>query len=351
LRTRLAASRAACADAPLLALDAANRDALRAVATSTRVLVNAVGPYTAHGDPVVAACAQAGTDYVDLAGEAEFVDRSYVSHHALATRTGARLVHSCGFDSLPFDLGVLFTVLALPAGVPIRVSALAELHLGGARTAARSFSTGSMRSALVSLSRPHARRRANAARRALEAMPPGRSVTLPARRPRRSSEPRGWALPAPRFDAHVVRRSAAALERYGPEFSYEQYVLARRPATAAAAICLAGALYGAARFAPARELILARLPANGGPSASERAQRSFAITFVGEGGGQRVRSRVCGGDPGYEESAKMLAESALCLAHDELAPRSGSLTPAVAMGEPLIARLQRRGLRFATNSA
>ena len=84
-----------------------------------RVVITTVGPYLSYGEPLVAACAEAGTDYVDLTGEPEFVDRMYVAHHATAERTGARLVHACGFDSIPHDLGAYFTVQQLPDDVPI----------------------------------------------------------------------------------------------------------------------------------------------------------------------------------------------------------------------------------------
>lgn len=97
-------------DVPILEADVDDQASLRRVAEASRVVVSTVGPYVRYGEPVVAACAEAGTDYADLTGEPEFVDRVYVRHHATAQRTGARLVHACGFDSVPHDLGTLFTV-------------------------------------------------------------------------------------------------------------------------------------------------------------------------------------------------------------------------------------------------
>src|SRR5690349_12738746 len=105
----------------IVVADATDREAMRGVAESTRVVITTVGPYALYGGPLVAACAAAGTDYVDLTGEPEFVDRMYVRHHAEAQRSGARIVHACGFDSIPHDLGVLFTVEQLPEGVPLNV--------------------------------------------------------------------------------------------------------------------------------------------------------------------------------------------------------------------------------------
>src|SRR5262249_30317084 len=282
LPTRLAAADPSCAELPLAVVDAADRPALRRIAAGTRVLVNAVGPYTTHGDAVVGACAEQGTDYVDLAAEAEFVDLSYVRHHDRATRTRARLVHSCGFDSIPFDLGTLHPLMLLPEGVPVRVRAFARLHLGGVRAAARGFSAGSVRSALVMLSRPRRRSRARSARLALEPLPEHRRVDVPLCRPHRPRETGGWALLAPRFDSQVVSRSAAALDRYGPDFSYEQYVLVRRLGTAAGAIGVGTVMFTLAQLRPVRRLILARLPSRAGPSAAERERRWFTVTLVGD---------------------------------------------------------------------
>src|SRR6516164_5957389 len=109
------------ADLPLLPADVTDPDSLRSVAEAAGVVITTVGPYIRYGEPVVAACAAAGTDYVDLTGEPEFVDRMWFAYHEQAERSGARLVHSCGFDSIPYDLGVQFTVEHLPEGVPISI--------------------------------------------------------------------------------------------------------------------------------------------------------------------------------------------------------------------------------------
>ena len=109
---------------------------MRAVAESTRVVATTAGPYLRFGEPLVAACAHAGTDYADLTGEPEFVDRMYVRHHAEAVATGARIVHACGFDSVPHDLGALFTVQQLPEGVPLVVRGFVR---AGGRPSAGTF--------------------------------------------------------------------------------------------------------------------------------------------------------------------------------------------------------------------
>ena len=129
VRARLAEIDPSLADLPLLQADVTDRESLRAVAESARVVITTVGPYIEYGEPLVVACADAGTDYVDLTGEPEFADRMYVAHHERAKETGARIVHACGLDSIPHDLGVWFTVQQLPEGVPLWVRGM--LRAGG----------------------------------------------------------------------------------------------------------------------------------------------------------------------------------------------------------------------------
>jgi saccharopine dehydrogenase (NAD+, L-glutamate forming) len=114
VRERLAEEHPAAADLPLLEADVTDPASVRRLAGQTRVVITTVGPYVRLGEPLVAACAAAGTDYVDLTGEPEFVDRMWLEHHEQAVATGARIVHTCGFDSIPYDLGAQFCVEQLP---------------------------------------------------------------------------------------------------------------------------------------------------------------------------------------------------------------------------------------------
>jgi short subunit dehydrogenase-like uncharacterized protein len=330
--------------------DVRDRQALSDLARETRVLINTVGPYATHGDGAVAACAAAGTDYLDLAAEDEFVDLCFVRHHDRAAQTGARLIHGCGFESVPFDLGTRCAVKHLPRQVPVRVSAYVELGLGGFGAAARGFSSGSVGSALSMLSRPRQRRRARKARLASEPLPENRALRAPWGRPHRVREPQGWAVPAPRFDSRVVVRSAAALDCSRGDFTYQQYVVLRRLRTAMAMAGAGAGMTALARVPPLRRLALGRLAPGAGPGETDRRRRSFTVTLIAEADGHRVVTTVSGGDPGYDESAKMLAEAALCLRYDNLPRRAGQLTPAVAMGEALTSRLAARGIVFSTRT-
>jgi short subunit dehydrogenase-like uncharacterized protein len=338
VRDRLAEIEPALADLALLHADVTEPDSLRAVAESARVVITTVGPYIEHGEPLVAACAEAGTDYVDLTGEPEFVDRMYVAHHARAVESGARIVHACGLDSIPHDLGAWFTVQQLPEGVPLRVRGM--FRAGGR------VSGGTFASAMTAFSRGRQLRQAVNERRKVEPRPEGRRVRASARPPHRDRDTGWWLVPLPTIDPLVVKRSAAALERYGPDFEYAHYAAVKRLPVVAGGLAGVGALVAAAQVPPLRRFLISRVPQGEGPSEERREKSWFAMRFVGEGGGRRVVTEVSGGDPGYGETAKMLAESALCLAFDDNPPSAGSVTTAVAMGANLVDRLVKAGIGF-----
>ncbi|SCE98297.1 saccharopine dehydrogenase family protein [Micromonospora chokoriensis] len=338
VRDRLAAIDPALAELPLLTADVTDAGSLRAVAESARVVASTVGPYIHHGEPLVGACARAGTDYLDITGEPEFVDLMYVRHHDEATRTGARLVHACGFDSIPHDLGAWFTVRHLPADVPITVD-------GYVRAGGR-FSAGTYHSALTAFSRTAQASRAARDRRAVEPRPTDRRVRAVPGRLARSAELGIWTVPLPTIDPQVVRRSAAARPEYGPDFRYRHFAAVRRLPTVLAGAAGLGALIGLVKVPPSRRWLLGRLASGQGPTPEQRAASWFRVRFVGTGGGRRVVTEVAGGDPGYDETAKMLGESALCLALDDLPPTAGQVTPVTAMGDALLDRLVRAGLTF-----
>ncbi|HEU5008085.1 MAG TPA: saccharopine dehydrogenase, partial [Jatrophihabitantaceae bacterium] len=184
------------------------------------------------------------------------------------------------------------------------------------------------------------------ARKAAEPRAESRRARYLPGRPHREPVDSGWALPLPTIDGPLVARSARAIERYGPDFAYSHFVAVPKAWQAAGLVAGAGALFAAAQLPPARRVLLQRVPAGQGPSEQKRADSWFTVTFVGTGGGRRVVTRVSGGDPGYDETAKMLAESALSLAFDDLPVTSGQVTTAAAMGDALLERLQRAGIRF-----
>ncbi|HEY2480287.1 MAG TPA: saccharopine dehydrogenase NADP-binding domain-containing protein [Solirubrobacterales bacterium] len=335
---RLAAANPEAPAPDLLEADAADPAALAKVAASTKVVISTVGPYALYGAPLVAACAAAGTDYVDLTGEPEFVDRMWLENNATAEKTGARLVHCCGFDSIPHDLGAYFTVKQLPEGVPLTVNGYVRMNA--------EFSGGTFHSAVNGFARGRQTLAAARARRAAEPRPAGRKIRSASARVRRAPELGGWTAPLPTIDGPVVRRSAAAVERYGPDFTYGHNLVARHLATIGGMSVGVGAVAVLAPIPPVRNLLLRAKSPGEGPDEAARAGSWFKVRFVGEGGGKRVVTDVSGGDPGYSETSKMLAESALCLAFDDLPERAGQLTTVAAMGDMLLTRLQNAGIAF-----
>ncbi|MGW2640594.1 saccharopine dehydrogenase family protein [Streptomyces sp. NPDC001348] len=326
------------ADVGVLEADVADPGTLRRLAEHARVVASTVGPYIRYGEPLVAACADTGTDYLDLTGEPEFVDLMYVRHDARARETGARLVHACGFDSVPHDLGAYFTVRQLPEGVPLTVD--------GYVTADAAFSGGTLASALNQFARGRQMLAAARERGRHEPRLPARRVSAPAGAPRFAREVGAWALPLPTIDPQIVRRSAKALDRYGPDFRYRHYAAVRQLPVALGGVAAVGAVAAAAQLPPARRWLSGRLRPGDGPSAEKRAKSWFSVRFVGEGGGRRVFTEVSGGDPGYDETAKIFAEAAQSLAFDELPPTAGQVTTAVAMGDALTERLREAGITF-----
>lgn len=326
-------------DVPMLRVDVSDPASLRSMAESTRVVLTTVGPYAEYGEPLVRACVDVGTDYVDITGEPDFVEDIQEKHHAAAAAKGLRIVSCCGFDSIPHDLGAFFTVQRFTEAVPI-------LCRGFVRAAGQA-SGGTWHSAIEAFS--NARRdAARRSQRAKPSRPTGRRVRADKMRIFHEASIGAWAVPLPTIDPVIVRRSAAAMTAFGPDFTYGHYVRVNELPLALAGVAGVGALAVLAQLPPAKALLLKARSRGDGPSEQERAQSWFNVRFIAEGGGKRVVTEVAGGDPGYDETSKMVAESALCLVLDRerLPPHVGVVTPAMAMGNALIERLRAQGITF-----
>jgi short subunit dehydrogenase-like uncharacterized protein len=326
------------AEVPLLSADVTDVGSLRELAEATRVVITTVGPYGRYGEPLVAACAAAGTDYVDLTGEPEFVDRMWLGYHEQAVESGARIVHSCGFDSIPYDLGAQFTVEQLPEDVPISVEGFMRVNAA--------ISGGTYQSSIEVFSQLRSGAKVARDRRRRERRPSGRRIADIPGKPHRNEFAGGWVVPFPTIDPVTVKRSASALDRYGPDFTYSHYAVVGPLPMLVGLGAAAGVVVGLAQIKPTRDLLLKLMSSGQGPSEEKRAKSWFRVRFDGRAGDKRVRTQVSGGDPGYTETSKMLAESALCLAFDDLPERSGQITPAVAMGDALRRRLVAAGINF-----
>ncbi|MEV3905024.1 saccharopine dehydrogenase NADP-binding domain-containing protein [Mycobacterium sp. NPDC050551] len=347
------------ADWPLISADASQPSTLNAMAAQTRVVITTVGPYTRYGLPLVAACAAAGTDYADLTGETMFIRDSIDHYHKQAADTGARIVHSCGFDSVPSDL----TVYALYR----KAAEDGAGDLGDTTLVVRSFAGGVSGGTLASMtevmrtaaSDPDARRQMND------------PYTLT---PDRAAEPELGAQPDLRWrrgaeiapelagywttafvmaaaNTRIVRRSNALLEYpYGRRFEYGEVMSVGRSVAAPAAAALGAGVNGAVfalgtRFFDKlpRKAVERVLPKAGtGPSEKAREQGHYTVeTYTTTTSGARYVSRMSQqGDPGYKATSVLLGECGLALAfdRDKLSDLRGVLTPAAAMGDALLAR-------------
>lgn len=364
-RAKLEELRASLGDAaaslPILVADAADEAQLAQLCAATSVVVSTVGPYALYGSPLVKVCAETGTDYCDLTGEVQWIHRMITAHEATAKKTGARIVHCCGFDSIPSDLGVYFLereakrLYGEPATrVKLRIKALR----GG-------FSGGTVAS-LMNVLREAAK---DPALRKLMGNPYAIAPEFGAARPKRQPEvrlaeydedARSWLGPfvMAAINTRVVHRSNALTHgAYGAGFTYDEATmmgagLKGRAAATAMALGLGG-FVAAAALPPTRWLLERYVVPKPGEGPSPQAQQTgfFDIRLYGRTEqGKTLRVKVTGDrDPGYGSTGKMLGEAAACLALD--VPKSevggGFWTPATALGDRLIERLcAHAGLSF-----
>ena len=355
-RTR-AALGARAADWPIVVADSGDEAAMAELAGSTRVVATTVGPYMRHGLPLVAACAAAGTHYADLTGEVLFMRRSIDDYDAAARASGARIVHTCGFDSIPSDLGV-HALYAYAREHDLGALRDTTLVVTATRGGVSGGTVDSLRGQLdIARSDPAARK--------LMFDPYSLS-------PDRAAEPQLGSERDPMSVVHdaqlggflapfvmgsvntrVVRRSNALLgHAYGRELRYRELMLGGGlplgPVKAAAIAGGLGALMAGLSLTPTRKLLDRVLPDPGeGPSEQARERGFFHMDIhTRTSTGAHLISEIrATGDPGYKATGVMLGESALALALDaaRLPDASGVLTPATAMGELLTERLRVAG--------
>jgi len=336
LRARLADLGPAGAEVEIAVADVGDPASLRAMAGRARVVSTTVGPFDRYGEPVVEACLEAGTHYADITGEPGFVARVIERYDGPACERGLKIVNCCGFDSVPHDLGALFTVRELGSDEPIHLEGFVEFR--------GKLSGGTWHSAVEAVSRPRAE--LSAARRLGPPAKEGRRVRSGERRVRYEKHFGEWVSPMPTIDPKIVLRSARELADYGPDFRYGHFLRVGPLWKLAGGASAIGSLFLLAQFPPTRRWLLGLRKPGEGPSAEEREEGRFSVTFIGRSPSRRAVIEVSGGDPGYGDTAKMAAESALCLARDPLGERAGVLTPAVAMGEHLVERLRAAGIAF-----
>lgn len=340
--------------------DSADAESLKRIAAQTRVVCTTVGPYAQYGSPLVAACVGAGTHYCDLTGEAHWMREMIDSHQSTAESSGARIVHTAGFDCIPSDIGTYFVQQTMRGRHGVAAKHVA-LRVNDFRGGASGGTIASMLAMLEAAEHDPEVRRVMADPYALnpegQRHGPDRGESLG---PRFDEAFGAWTAPfvmAP-INTKVVRRTNALLgNAYGADFRYDEAVLTGKgplAATRAAGVAAATvAVMGGLAFGPIRRFAAGRLPKPGeGPSKAQREAGFFDLTLLAEhptDPSKNLRARVHGDrDPGYGSTSKMLGESAVCLARDALDGVGGGFyTPAAAMGDALLPRLQKNaGVTF-----
>ena len=350
---------------PIIIADSDDADSLNKMAAQAQVIISTVGPYLKYGEPLIKACAENGTDYVDLTGEALFIKNMLDKYQQTAKESGARIVNSCGFDSLPSDLGVLFTQNCAQKEhgeycetINMRVKAAKGGLSGGTVSSMATIfeELGKDKSLRKQLANPYLLNdddnRPNVRQE---------NVNLP----QWDAENERWVAPfiMASINTRIVHRSNQLRDyQYGRDFKYDEAMWL--PAGLKGRLMSYGMTAGIAGFAasmmfkPSRDLLNEHvLPKSGdGPSKSEQENGYFDIRFFGHtNNNQEVLTKVTGDkDPGYGSTCQMLAQSALCLLQDisKQEVEGGFWTPAAAMGEALIERLQdHAGIEFVELSA
>ncbi len=342
---------------PLIVADADDESALTAMCERARVVISTVGPYALYGSTLVGVCAKTGTDYCDLTGEVQWIRRMIDQHEAAARKSGARIIHCCGFDSIPSDLGVLFhqQVARERFGQPSEhVRMRVKRILGGA--------SGGTVASMMNISREAAKD--PALRKAL-ADPYLLCPKNGAARVRQASlgkvtydrDNQSWVAPfvMGAINSRVVLRSNALQgHAYGPEFRYDEAMFMGRGVAggvrAGGMTAGLGAFFAGAAFPPSAWLLGKVVPKPGeGPSPEEQENGMFDLRFYSNAAtGEKLETRVTGDrDPGYGSTAKMLGEAGLCLSRLGPDRKGGFWTPASGLGTGLIDQLQKHaGLTF-----
>jgi short subunit dehydrogenase-like uncharacterized protein len=331
-------------DTPLIAADAGDPASLRAMIDQTRLVISTVGPYQLYGSELVADCAATGTDYIDLCGEPLWMRQMIDAHEAAAKSSGARIVFSCGFDSLPFELGVFFceatakNILGAPVSrVKGRIRDMTTSVSGGTVASIKATYMAALKdlSLATSLRDPFI-------------LTPGFEGPRqpPGNKPKLDPDLDAWTAPFPMatINTRNVHRSNMLMGfPYGRDFIYDEMMLTGPGEEGEASARRLVAALNAERASGAG-------PKPGeGPSKAEREAGHFDLLFVGlTPEGRQIRVAIKGDlDPGYGSTAKMISECALCLLQDEPQVPPGIWTPGAAMGDRLIKRLvDNAGLRF-----
>ena len=299
-----------------------------------KVVITTVGPYRLYGEPLVKACIETGTHYVDITGEPNFVKDILVKLNQKAEENNALIVNCCGFDSIPADLGAYYAASQFK-DEPITVKAYVKTK--------GTFSGGTWASALQAMAEGDIKMDYSAAKKSKRK---SYNINKQIHFDKKINE---WVVPMPVIDPWMVQRSSDYLpDHYGANFQYGQYLGIKNVVQLAGLLGGVGMVFIGAQFKPTRELLLNFRKSGDGPTPEQRANGFFELTFHAESPSKKIIAKVSGRDPGYTETSVMLSESALTILehYDNLPFKGGVITPAAALGDFLIQKLIRAGIKF-----
>ena len=337
--------------------DAASLDAMT---EQTQVIISTVGPYLKYGEPLIKSCVDNGTDYVDLTGEAIFIKDMMDKYQEAAKQSGARIVNSCGFDSIPSDLGVYFTQKQAEAKFDSACDVI-QMRVKAAKGGLSGGTIASMATIFEEVGQDKSRRKQVANPYLLNDDKDAPNVRQSnVSKPEYDSKHKRWLAPfvMASINTRIVHRSNQLLGyEYGREFKYDEAMWMKDGLKGKlTSYALSASLLGfatAMMITPSRELLSKHvLPKSGsGPSKEEQENGYFDIRLFGQTANKdSITTKVTGDkDPGYGSTSRMLSQAALCLAQDisKEEVNGGFWTPASAMGDKLLARLEKHaGLSF-----
>jgi short subunit dehydrogenase-like uncharacterized protein len=343
-----------------LVADAANEDSLHSLCLSTRVIISTVGPYALYGEPLVKVCVALGTDYCDLTGEVQWIAKMLERYEDEAKKSGARIVNSCGFDSVPSDLGVYFLQHHAKQKFGQTCSSI-KMRVKKMKGAASGGTVASMTNIFKEVASNPALRKVLANPYAICPSDHGNAVRQDnMNRPQYDDDFNSWVAPFVMavINTRIVHRSNALIKGgYSQHFDYNEAMLTGKGLMGSG--IAAGVGVGLGGFAMAAVIPPTRwvmekfiLPKPGeGPSIDAQEKGFYDLRFYGKtDDGQEIRCKVTGDqDPGYGSTAKMLGQAAACLAQDISKDdvQGGFWTPASVFGTQLITRLEKHaGLTF-----
>lgn len=318
----------------IIVADVKNQENLNNMASSTRLLMNTVGPFNWYGYPVIKACVENKTHYIDITGEPLFIHKIYDLYHKKAVSNGCTIVNCCGFDSIPADFATWLTVKKMNPSEPKVVKTFVRTNA--------SFSGGTITTAIHAL---YEQTKGNTVGTRMPKHPDSPKLKL---KIHFSKEMNSWAIPMPVVDPHIVKRTAFKMpDVYGP-FAYGQYFVRSSFWKVIKLLIPIAFISFFVRFEWFRNWLFQKFQSGTGPSIEKRNKSKFEVKSFGESTSSNPTTIFSGGDPGYDETAKMFSESAFCILEKEKNNQliNGVLTPVEAFGSNLVERLIQKGIQI-----